>query len=237
MVASTLVYDRSRRRGPLRFVLHELAAYALHGALGPLGRRPRPGADPGPTVLFVHGHGGNGAVFALLERALRRRGHHRFAAWEYASRGSVDAIAERLGRWARAAHPAGELHVVGHSLGGVIARAWLQSHGGRPLARSFVTLSSPHRGLGAVPGAGLVPLVRELAPGSPLLRRLDAGSGALDGLPCLSVVSTRDHFVRPWSNAGFGAARVAPVDDVGHVGVLFSATVHGLVADHLEASV
>jgi pimeloyl-ACP methyl ester carboxylesterase len=218
----------------VRFVAQELGAYALHGALGPF-RRPVPAADAGPIVLFVHGHGGRAGAFALLERALRRRGHRRFAAWEYGARGTVDQLAAELGRWAGAHLDGAELHVIGHSLGGIICRLWLQEHGGRARAASFVSLSTPHRGLTRLPGAGLVPLVREIGPASPLLARLEAGAAALDGLPCLSVVSTRDHFVRPWSNAAFGAARVVTVQHCGHVGVLFSGAVHALVAEHVES--
>src|SRR5262249_36066559 len=169
----------------------------------------------------------------VLGRSLRRRGHVRFAAWEYDSRGSVDRLAASLGRWVDAHLDGADLHVVGHSLGGIISRLWLQEHGGRARAATFVTLSTPHRGLARLPGTRLLPVVRELAPASPLLSRLEAGAAALDGLPCLSVGSTRDPFLRPWSNATFGGARLVPVQHAGHVGVLFSGEVHDLVADHL----
>jgi len=185
-------------------------------------------------VVFIHGHGGSGGGFAFLERALRREGHRRFASWEYGARGTIDEVAARLASWA--AHDIdGEVHVIGHSLGGILARAWLQEHGGRSRARSFVTLSTPHHGLAAVPGAGFLPLVREVGAGSPLLARLDASASVLAGLPCLSVVSARDHFVRPAANAAFDGARLVTVQHVGHVGVLFSRRVHRLVAEHLAA--
>lgn len=222
------------KKGLLRFVAREIGSYALHGLLGARPRRPL-AAGPGPTVVFIHGHGGSGGGFAFLERALRRDGHRRFASWEYDARGTVDEVAGRLADWARGAID-GEVHVVGHSLGGILARVWLQELGGRERARSLVTLSTPHHGLAAMPGARLLPLVRELGVGSPLLARLDASAAALDGLPCLSVVSVRDHFVRPWANAGFDGARLVPVQHAGHVGVLFSRRVHRLVAEHLAAS-
>ncbi len=225
------------KRGFIRFVAAEVGAYALHGLLGARPRRPL-AAGPGPTVVFIHGHGGSGGGFAFLERALRSEGHQRFASWEYDARGTVEEVAARLAAWAERSID-GEVHVVGHSLGGILARAWLQEHGGRSRARSLVTLSTPHRGLGglaAVPGAGLLPLVREVGAGSPLLARLDASAGVLAGLPCLSVVSARDHFVRPAANASFDGARLVTVQHVGHVGVLFSRRVHRLVAEHLRAA-
>jgi pimeloyl-ACP methyl ester carboxylesterase len=221
------------RPGLLRFVARELGAYALHGALGARARRSR--APDRATVVFIHGHGGTGRAFHRLERALEGRGHHAFASWEYGGKPSIDAIAEELAAWARGALD-GEVHVVAHSMGGIVARLWIQELGGRPQVRSLTTLSTPHRGLARIPGAGLLPLIGELRVGSPLLARLEASVGALDGLPCLSVVSTRDHFIRPWASAGFGRARVVPVEQAGHVGVLFSAAVHELVAAHLDAA-
>jgi hypothetical protein len=219
--------------GFLPFIARELGAYALHEALGARGRRPRVVPAHGRTIVLVHGHGGTAAAFHLLEERLARRGHRRFAAFEYTARGSVSDLAADLARWAEASLD-GEVHVIGHSLGGVLARVWLQEHGGRALARSLVTLSTPHQGLAPLPGASLLPVVREIVAGSPLLERLDATASVLQGLPCLSLVSTRDHFVRPWQNAGFPGARLVPVEDAGHVGLLFSRRVHGLVASHLS---
>lgn len=218
----------------LRFVARELGAYALHGALGAWRRVAHPPHDGGEdaTVLFVHGHGGGGGAFVPLERSLRARGHRRFAAWGYRSRGTVDELAARLALYARE-HLRGPVDVIGHSLGGIIARVWLQELGGGERARSLVTLSTPHRGLRPLPGARALPLVRDIAAGSPLLERLARGAHVLEGLRCLAVVSSRDHFVRA-GDAGFGAARVVHVDRAGHVGVLYSREVHELVADHLE---
>lgn len=223
------------RQAVLRFIARELASYALHGVLGPMrGRKAAPRDGAAPTILFIHGHGGGAGAFLPLERALRRRGFGRFASYDYWARGSVDELAAALARHVTENVP-GPLHVIGHSLGGLIARVWLQEHGGRGRAVSLTTLSSPHGGV-AVPAAGMLPVVRELLPGSPLLARLEVSSAALDGLPCLSVISSNDHFVRPWTRASFARARVERVEHVGHVGVLFSGAVADLVAGHLRAA-
>jgi len=215
------------------FAARELLAYALHGAMTPL-RFPftRAPAGEGPTVLLIHGHGGSAAAFHFLRRALARRGFRRFSAWEYRARGTIDGQAAALAAHARAL--GGPVHVVAHSLGGVIARQWLQAHGGRAQAVSLVTLSTPHHGLRPLPGAGLLPLVREIVQGGELLETLARTEDALAGLPCLAIVSSRDHFIRPSSRGSFGTARLSLVADAGHVGVLFSREVHAQVARHLE---
>lgn len=229
---------RGRAPGLPRFIATELASYALHGVLGPLrARRPSGAPDTdAPMVLFVHGHGGGPGAFLLLERLLRERGFTRFAAFGYRSSGTVTELARALGDYVATLPADAPLHIVGHSLGGVIARLYLQTCGGRARARSFTTLSSPHQGLLAIPGARVLPVIRDLLPGSPVLARLEETAGELDGLPCLSIVSSRDHFVRPWQRASFAGARVVPVGHAGHVGLLFSREVAGLVADHLLAT-
>ncbi len=225
--------------GLARFIAGEALAYALHAALLPFGSRLEPNADLAPlpagkpVVLLLHGHGGGTAQFGLLERALARAGFDHRIAWGYRSSGTVDGLVADLAAFVRLRVGASPVHVIGHSLGGVIGRLWLQEHGGRAQARSLVTLSTPHRGIAPIPGARLLPLVRELLPGSEVLRRLAAGEGALAGLPCLSLVSTRDHFVRPVAQASFGPARLVEVATAGHVGMLFSPSVHQLVAEHM----
>jgi hypothetical protein len=220
----------ARPAGTVRFAARELLAYALHGAMTPFGPpRTREGATP--AILFVHGHGGSSGAFTFLRRSLERRGFVRFAAWDYRARGSVADAARSLSDRAR---ELGQVHVVAHSLGGLLARYWLQILDGRERAVSFTTLSTPHRGVPAVPGAALVPLVRELVRDGVLIEELRRTEGTLAGLPCLSIVSERDHFVRPFTQASFYPARLLPVSDVGHVGVLFSNDVHGQVAQHLE---
>ena len=66
-------------------------------------------------------------------------------------------------------------HVVGHSLGGVVARYYVQRMGGDARVHTVCTLGSPHAGTWA---AHLLPtaLVRQLRPGSDLMQELDAPS-------------------------------------------------------------
>ncbi|HKA91283.1 MAG TPA: alpha/beta fold hydrolase [Haliangiales bacterium] len=214
------------------FAAREILAYALHGAMTPLpAPRTRRTGSHWPVVLFVHGHGGSSGAFAFLRRSLERRGFSRFAAWDYRSRGRIADAARGLRDRARELGP---VHVIAHSMGGLLARYWLQMLGGLEGAVSLTTLSTPHRGIAPLPGARLVPMVREIVRDAPLVDELERTQAALAGLPCLSIVSTRDHFVRPFTHASFAAARLVPVDDVGHVGVLFSREVHRHVAGHLE---
>jgi pimeloyl-ACP methyl ester carboxylesterase len=214
-----------------RFVVRELLAHALHGALLALPvRAPR---SSGPTVVLVHGHGARPGGFLLLRRALARAGFARFAEFSYLTIGSTASVARKLDRFVERTAPSGDLIVVGHSFGGVIARTWLQEHAPIERVRAFVTLSSPHAGVPAARLAAPVPLIRELWPESPLMRQLRAGVGRLAGVPCTSIISERDHYLWDPQAAAFEGAELVRVPDVGHVGVLFAPSVHALVVERI----
>jgi hypothetical protein len=63
------------------------------------------------------------------------------------------------------------VHVVGHSLGGLIARYHVQRQGGDRRVESLVTLGTPHGG-SVLAHVVPTPLIRQLRPGSPVLQEL-----------------------------------------------------------------
>ena len=153
-----------------------LAAGALPHTAAPEEPAPDEAGGALPVVL-VHGFAASPNSWVALRRALRARGGtvvtFDYAPWE----SSVEAIADRLSETVEevlAATGAPRVHLVGHSLGGVIiAQALAQ---GRLAGRVdlVVTIGSPFRGspwAALLPG---VPLVSALRADSPLLRRLAA---------------------------------------------------------------
>src|SRR5689334_19573824 len=142
--------------GALAGGLTELAWVGAHALLYPLGTRTeilrpdlrvRPGEQP-PTaralfaadplaaripVLLVHGLIDNRSVFTVMRRSLRRRGFTQVCSWNYsplladAARGAADLGQHIEQLCARTGHE--RVHVVGHSLGGLIARYHVQRQG------------------------------------------------------------------------------------------------------------
>lgn len=102
---------------------------------------PATGAE---VVVLVHGLWVSGWSMAVMRRRLARRG---FAAYVF----SYPSVRHDLLENAEALHRyivglgAPRVHLVGHSLGGLIIRALLHRHPEAPIAR-VVTLGSPHRG-------------------------------------------------------------------------------------------
>jgi Palmitoyl protein thioesterase len=179
--------------------LTELAWVGAHLLMYPLGARTeelrpdpriRPGdLSPGARALFatdplaaripvvlVHGLVDNRSVFSVMRRGLRKRGFTQICTWNYSplltdvARGAADLgtrieqICEQTGHE--------RVHVVGHSLGGLIARFHVQRQGGDARVESLVTLGTPHRG-SVLAHVMPTPLVRQLRPSSPVLRELE----------------------------------------------------------------
>jgi pimeloyl-ACP methyl ester carboxylesterase len=146
----------------------------------------------GTPILLVHGFVDNRSVFTLLRRALRRRGFGQVRTLNYSPfTHDVRAAAAALARLVeRTCEETGyeRVHVVGHSLGGVVARYYVQRMGGDARVHTAVSLGSPHAGTWA---ARLLPtsLVRQLRPDSDLMREL-----ALPAQGC------RTRFVAFWSD-------------------------------------
>jgi triacylglycerol lipase len=129
----------------------------------------------GTPILLVHGMVDNRSIFTLLRRGLLRRGFGRVHSINYSPLTTdVRAAAENLAEHVEAlATDTGyeQVHVVGHSLGGLIARYYVQRLGGHARVHTLVTLGTPHGG--TLP-AYLLPaeLCRQLRPGSDLLAEL-----------------------------------------------------------------
>ena len=151
-------------------------------------------------ILLVHGLIDNHAIFTVMDRALRRRGFQTLATYDYCLfTQNIPRAAQRLGEAIEqlsATTGYERIHVIGHSLGGLIARYFVQRLGGDRRVHSLVTLGTPHQGTQLAWAASLLPLVRQLTPGSPVIREL-----AEPALGCrtrfIAFFSDIDHLVVP----------------------------------------
>jgi triacylglycerol lipase len=95
--------------------------------------------------------------------------------------------------------PKTPIDLLGFSMGGVIARTWLQELGGAKRTHRFISVGSPHQGTftaQCLPGwlfAGLADMKR----GSPLLRSLNRDYAELQAVECLSFFCHWDLMVCP----------------------------------------
>jgi pimeloyl-ACP methyl ester carboxylesterase len=201
----------------------------------PAGRPPQGRAHP--PVLLLHGFADNRSAFALLRRSLHRHGWTTLQALNYSPltgdirtaagllQPHIEQICAQSGRR--------RVDIVAHSLGGLVARYYVQRLGGDARVRTLVTLGTPHAGTRAVPALAPHPLARQMRPGSDVLAEL---AGPAKGC--------RTRFVAFWSDVDqlmipAEAARLDHPDlmaeniEVSGVGHL-SLPVHGTVAAEIR---
>ncbi|MEY4360381.1 MAG: hypothetical protein RLZZ631_1867 [Cyanobacteriota bacterium] len=118
----------------------------------------------------------------------------------------------QIQRWAPGS---GLVDVLGFSMGGVIARTWIQLLGGESRTRRFISLGSPQQGTWTAQpwSSRLFPGLADLKCGSALLRQLNSNVEALRQVECHSFYSSIDLAVVPAWNAALpvGTQRVLPV--------------------------
>ncbi|MGW4021359.1 esterase/lipase family protein [Streptomyces sp. NPDC005009] len=133
-------------------------------------------AEAKPPVVLLHGFIDNRSVFVLLRRSLAQHGRQQIESLNYSPLTcDIRIAAELLGRHIeQVCERTGSrrVDVVGHSLGGLIARYYVQRLGGDTRVRTLVTLGTPHSGTRVAPLANAHPIVRQMRPGSPVLEEL-----------------------------------------------------------------
>ncbi|MDX6261952.1 MAG: triacylglycerol lipase [Kribbellaceae bacterium] len=190
----------------------------------------------GTPILLAHGIIDNHTVFALMRRQLVRRGFTRIQTFSYSPLTlDVRSTAERMGAEVeRLCEESGsdQIHIVGHSLGGLIARYYVQRLGGSERVHTCVTLGTPHQGTFA---ARLFPwpLIKQLRPDSDLMTEL-----AEPAPDChtrfVAFYSDVDQLIVPQRRARIRhpdlVARNIRVDGVGHLSLPF----HGDVVHQIS---
>ena len=173
---------------------------------------------PPPPLVLVHGLLDTSAVFTRLKRALGGARHPLLIPDLPLRLGitPVEEAAELLGSHIEAAFGREQpLDLLGFSMGGVIARTWIQLLGGHRRIRRFLSVGSPQQGtLTALPWPGrLLAGIADLKWGSPLLERLNGDLDPLRRIECHSFYSALDLVVLPGWQAVLpvGARTMLPV--------------------------
>jgi pimeloyl-ACP methyl ester carboxylesterase len=213
--------------GSLKTVLTEWGAAMALSAARPVGFLPLPGARTrGPRpVIVLHGYAMNRANFLLLSYRLARAGLGPIYGFEYWTLGRTAAAARQLGWFVeqvQGATGSPQVDVIGHSMGGVVGRYYVQLLGGDGAVANLVTIGSPHLGTD-VSKVGVGHPTRELLIGSKLLTRLAAAPAPRD-TRVLTIMSHADHLVPAATHSELDIPRAEHIvyDDLGHVALLGS---------------
>jgi triacylglycerol lipase len=169
-----------------------------------LDAKPLPARNP---VLLIHGFKDTSAKMQPMARHLRRQGWEAHTPALQPSWGEVriEALADQLNRYVEAHfEPAQRIDIVGFSMGGIVARWYLQRLGGAARVQRFITLSAPHRGtwLANLCPAGLNrPGIRQLTINSELLLDLNRDAASLAGVQFTSIWTPLDLMILPASSS------------------------------------
>lgn len=194
----------------------------------------------GVPVLLVHGYGCNSGYWRYLIPRLERN----FIS--YASidlepvGGPIDGYVPAFQRAVEdlcAATGAPRIAIVAHSMGGLVARAWMRAHGSGRVAR-VITLGSPHHGTGLAQfglGANAAQMRRVHGAACGWLCELAASEDAERRALITSIFSHHDNIVSPQTSSVLEGARNIALGGVGHVALGCNAGVLDTVMEELGA--
>ncbi|HEX8786652.1 MAG TPA: alpha/beta fold hydrolase [Telluria sp.] len=208
-------------RARLRLVAEEFSASMLVSnwqiARGSAATRIYP-RSAYPPVLLLHGYGCNSGYWAHLAPLLdAARISHATVDLEPVA-ASIDdyvPLVERSVQALCAASGAQQVAIVAHSMGGLVARAWMRSHGRARVAR-LITLGTPHHGT-ALASLGLGENAAQMRRGADWLQTLAAGEDAATRALVTSIYTHHDNIVAPQTSSELPGARNIAFGGVGHV--------------------
>ena len=191
-----------------------------------------------PPVVLIHGLACNRMNWFWFRRQLEERGFTVFTVdctpWYGRIEGFVPQLARAIDE-VLAATGAAEVTLIGHSMGGLISRAYLDRFGTSKVNR-VITLGSPHQGTWMAQ-LMFTPNVRDMREGSSFLTALAERESRREPsaharFTC--VLTHHDNLVTPHRNALLPGADRIELSGVGHLSLAFSPRVLAAVVEVLE---
>lgn len=214
----------------LRVTAREAMAFARQAALIHRDTRevvPADAAEGEDVVVLLHGLFATAGVLRPLREHIEHATGAHTASFTYGPVPGVAAVAERLANLVQRLPSGVRIHLVGHSMGGLIARWYVQEIGGDPRIVQTVSMASPFFGTRHArllpTGAG-----RDIKPESAVLRRLAETLHVATSIPHLNIVAADDTVVTELAALEVGELLV--IEDSGHNGLLYDPRVAEVVA-------
>ena len=210
--------------------LEALTCTWVFGWLQPFAHRQQPDwLPPTPTgqrgVVLVHGFLCNRGVWLPWLPELRARGHAYVALTLEPAFGSVDDYVAAIDTAMRQVQAATGLPpvLVGHSMGGLAARAWLRTLAQPPAQRvhRILTLGTPHHGTWPARFSHTTNGM-QMRLDSPWLQALAASEGAAQRALFSCWYSDCDNIVYPTRSATLDGAENHLLHGLGHVHMLYA---------------
>ncbi len=184
------------------------------------------------VVVLVHGFLASAGVFRPMRARLEQELGARVATFSHAPGARVVTIARNLQNLMDRIPTGARVHLVGHSLGGVVSRYYVQELGGHRRVEQTISLASPFGG--AQVALALRFLVgADLHRESTVLRRLRASSQT-HNVPHVSIVAGDDRLISGLTRAVFPGHDAVILHGRGHNSLLYDEEVIRVVIDRIK---
>lgn len=183
---------------------------------------PEAGQSGHPPVILLHGLFQNRSCLFWLQFRLRSAGYLQTISLGTPPWRDMETLTESLVKKVdelRIKLKVDKVILVGHSMGGMIARNYVQNRGGATHVHGMVTLGSPHHGSKLAPFA-ISPMGRALLPGSEFLIKFNSVAWP-EQAKAVSIYTRYDNIVLPAESAKMPGAQVVELDGMGHTSLLF----------------
>lgn len=190
-------------------------------------------------VLLVHGYFMSRACFILLYLRMRQTGKRTIFTINLRPRTApIEELAHQLSEKIEEVlvlTKSNQVDIIGHSMGGIVARYYIEQMNGAKKVNKLITLGSPHNGT-KIAVFGIGANARELRSGSDFMRGLNAGP--LSGeVKYFSLWSNLDNLVLPQESSILREPGVSiKFYGIGHLTLLFSPRVFLKIMEILESN-
>lgn len=189
----------------------------------------------GPPLLLLHGLFHNRMCWWWVKLRLRRLGWTDLHSIYLPPWRNEEVLTEQVAKKIDALrHARGieKVNLVGHSMGGILARNYLQLRGGKDKVARLVMLGSPNHGSKLAPFA-MTRLGRPLMPGSAFLQKLNAAPFP-EGVPVNNIFTRHDNLVVPSTLARVEGIAEIELAGLGHVSLLYHPRAFASLVQALE---
>lgn len=195
--------------------------------------------DNQPPVILIHGYMMRGGVLWPMLYYLKRNGFKRAFIFTYKKPWKdIPSLAEQLAEEVKeilALCNTEKVDLVAHSMGGLVARYYINCLGGDQHVARLVTLGTPHNGTllwalsSFISGA-------QMRPGSQFLTLLTENDDKLESVPTWSIYSDFDELIIPAESSILEGKNMInrKVPDLGHAGLVYNRQVYRQIIEALK---
>ncbi len=189
-------------------------------------------------VLLLHGLFVNQACWFWFKSRLKKQGFNNIVTINLSSWHSEEVLTELLAKKIdELRHQLGvnKVHLVGHSMGGMIARNYVQLRGGHDKVDQLICLGSPHHG-SKLATFSVDPLGKRLIPNSTFLQRLNSAPTP-EEISFTNIYTNKDNMVLPNANNHLNWGKAVELDGMGHTSLIYrKESIHATIEALKEAT-